>query len=109
MSDKIAIDADVMAHHIGKVNQVATSVGLATSAARSMNLGGGAFGLMCSFLVAPAVAVTSVAVSSIESVEEAIERSAKELKGAVADFDRYESDVEDHVASIGRRLDAGGR
>jgi len=108
MAEKISIDADVMSHHISLVRHVATDVGTAASAARSMNLAGGAFGVMCAFLVAPAVAVTSVACSAIESVEGALDRSATELKGAVADFDRYESDVEDQVASIRRGLDAGG-
>jgi len=35
-------------------------------------------------------------------------KEVSRVERAVADFDRYESDVEDQVASIRRGLDAGG-
>lgn len=100
MADKIAIDSEMLSAHAGRVDAVASGVDLALSAASSINLGGGAFGLMCSFLVMPTMAVSAMAVNSISSAGEMVTRSAKEVRGMALDFERNEEHVHNQIAKI---------
>lgn len=105
MSTRIAIDTELLRQHAGRVEQVGRDVGVARDAAGSLDLGGGAFGLMCAFLVPPAVAVSSVAQAAIASAQRMVERSATELRGVAADFTAQEDRVEETLRSVRTRLD----
>ena len=100
MASKIAIDTDRLAAHAARVDAVASSVDLALSAASSINLGGGAFGLMCNFLVFPTTAVSMIAVSALGSAGEMVTRSAKEVRGLASDFERNEEHIQDQISKI---------
>ncbi|HSN43888.1 MAG TPA: hypothetical protein VLR88_07505 [Propionibacteriaceae bacterium] len=73
---------------------------MAVTAAQSMNVGGGAFGLLCSFLVAPAMVTTEAAKLALVSVEDVISRSATVLRAGVGDFDRFEDTVIETVRDL---------
>ncbi|RLP80776.1 hypothetical protein D9V34_00750 [Mycetocola lacteus] len=103
MSDKIALDMSMLRAHASRIDQVASDVGEAAAAARSMNVAGGAFGLMCSFLVPPAlVAVTSME-RMLSASQRAIEHTATQLREIA---DEAEQREEDNIALI-RELERG--
>lgn len=107
MGGQIRVDAEVVAYHAGRVQRAAADAHLAVTAAQSMNVGGGAFGLLCSFLVAPAMATTEAAKHALVSVEDLISRSATVLRAGVGDFDAYEDTVLDTVRAIEADLEGG--
>jgi hypothetical protein len=105
MSDRIQLDADLLSQHAARVDQVAAGVRTASNAADSMDIGGGAFGLMCAFLVPAALITTTAAKMAIDSTESLLTRSARELRGAVADFSAYEVSVADATNRLRDRLE----
>lgn len=100
MSDRISIDFDRIQQHATRVGTVASDVRTATDAASSMNLGGGAFGVMCSFLVGPATMITGVASSMISSAGSLVERSAREIRGVGQDFTALENHIREEIAPL---------
>lgn len=105
VTNRIEIDADILTRHAARVDQVATSVRLAQDAAASMNIAGGAFGLMCAFLVPPALVATTAAKLVLGSTERLLERSTTQLRGAVQDFTTYEDSAVTAIQSLGRGLE----
>jgi len=105
MGEKISVDPDVVTYHAARVEQAAADAHVAVTAAQSMNVAGGAFGLMCSFLVGPALATTEAAKFMLVSVENLIGRSATTLRAGVGDFAGYEDHVIDTVRALRGDLD----
>lgn len=106
MTDIIAVDSDLLARHAGRVEQVASDIGVAVEAAKSMNVARGAFGLMCSFLVPPVLTVTTLATHALASSQRLVERSSRELRKGVDGFARNEDDVIDVIEGLRKSLDA---
>jgi len=104
MADEIIIDPDLMRTHAGRVEQVAGDVGMARDAAGSINLGGGAFGLMCNFLVPPVSIVSAMAQAALSSAEGMVQRSAREVRGIVKDFEATEDDIEQQIGRLQAEL-----
>lgn len=90
MAELIAVDTETIRRHAQRVGQVASDVRLAHDAAGSMNVGGGAFGVMCAFLVPPAQLVSSIAIGAIASAATMLEQSEEQLRGLADDFDEGE-------------------
>jgi len=107
VSAQIQIDADLVSQHAARVDQVAAQVRTASAAVDSMNLGGGAFGLLCAFLVPPVLVATTAGGMAISSTEHLLGRSTRELRGAVRDFAHYEDDTADAVDVLRRALEQG--
>ncbi len=105
MSERIAIDADVIAYHARRVDNVASDIHTAVDAAQSMNMAGGAFGVMCAFLVPPAVGVAAVATEALASAERMLERSAEALRDGVSDFASHEDDVVSEISTFRQALE----
>ncbi|MFE1646753.1 hypothetical protein [Microbacterium sp. P01] len=99
MADRIALDQDLIIAHAARVQQVASDIQVARDAATSTSMGGGAFGILCSFLVAPATIAASMAGTAISSAEGMVRRSATEVKGVATDMAAFEDDL---VAAIGQ-------
>lgn len=100
MADRIAIDHELISAHAARVDQVASDISLAADAASSTNMGGGAFGVLCSFLVAPATIAATMAGSAISSAQGMVSRSATEIRGVAADMAAFESDVIAAISSL---------
>jgi hypothetical protein len=100
MAETITIDPDLIAAHAARVDQVAGDIGVARSAGGSTNMAGGAFGVMCAFLVPAASMVASMAMSAITSAEDMVKRSSTELKEVVKDFTTTEDAIIADVKSI---------
>lgn len=109
MADLIAVDPDTVRSHAQRVGQVASDVRLAENAAGSMNLGGGAFGVMCAFLVPPAQLVSSIAIGTISAAATMLEQSEEQLKGLADDFDEGEQRQLDTIDGLRASLDGGIR
>jgi uncharacterized protein YukE len=104
VSDEIAIDVPALRTQAGHIDQAAGSVDYALDAVRSMNLSGGAFGLMCSFLVSPAMLVTSIAASTMAETAAMLRREAEALRDIAADFERVEAEVGADLRSLSAEI-----
>jgi hypothetical protein len=109
VSDHIAIDHDLLLGQASQVERVAADIGLARDAARSTSMGGGAFGVLCGFLVTPATVVATIAGSAIGSAEGMVRRSASELRGVSSDMAAFETELLQSIAQLESPLDRGGR
>jgi len=101
VSARITWDFDLLGEQARKVMQIGDDVGEASSAARSLSISGGAFGVLCSFLVPPAAAVTQVAAHMIDDSAALMERTGVQLRGLAADGEQFEADVVDAVKALG--------
>lgn len=101
----IRVDVELLHQHAGLVDQLASDAGQALSAVQSINLSGGAFGLLCAWMVPPVGMVSQAVGSAIQQGGETIERTASQLRDAAGDFQRYEESVVDVVRNLERGLD----
>ena len=90
---EISVDAAALRAQATAVEGIAGNVDYARDAVGSMNLGGGAFGLMCSFLVAPAMAVTMIAAETMAETSRMLRREADALRETADDFEQQEETV----------------
>lgn len=104
MADKIAIDQDVIVAHAARVERVASEIGMAKQASASTDMGGGAFGLMCSFLVPFAEAAAHAASGAIGDAGGMVSRSAVELRGVGADAAALEEQLVASIRELGAPL-----
>jgi hypothetical protein len=100
MADRIAVDQDLILSHAARVETVASDIGVARDAASSTNMAGGAFGVMCAFLVAPASLAASIAGQAIAAAEGMVRRSATEIRGVASDMASFEEAVVDAARTI---------
>ena len=105
MSRHIAIDADLVVTHARRVEVVADDIGVAAAAARSTDMSGGAFGVLCSFLVPAAATVTSMAVRAIDSIEGMLLRSAVEVRGVADDVSQFDDRARSVLSALDRELE----
>ena len=103
MVERIAVDFDTLRQHAKRVGMVEDGVRLAENAAGSLNLSGGAFGVMCSFLVTPATLVSGVAMSAISSSAGMLQRAQKEIRAVASEFE----DLEQEIVTAYRQLEGG--
>lgn len=97
VTGQIAIDADVLNTHARKVSQLADEVSTAIDAVNSINLGGGAFGVLCAWMVPPAQIASSIVGSHVRETRTMLHRTDDELRGAARDFTIAE---DAHVSSL---------
>jgi len=96
----VAWDFDVLREHARRVEQVGDDVGEAASAVRSLRLGDGAFGLLCSFLVAPAGVITSAAAKMIGDSDALLQRTGRQLRETARDGEEFENAVVDTLRAM---------
>ena len=75
-----------------------------SASAKATNMGGGAFGVLCAFLVPPATLAATMAGSAIAAAEGMLTRSAREVRGVATDMADFEDDVVRAVQSIEKAL-----
>ena len=100
----ISLDFDGLIQHAGRVEQIGADIAEASQAIGSMNLAGGAFGVLCNFLVAPAQIVTSVAGVMVRDCEELMQRTGTQLRKAAADGYEREQDFVAQLQAIEREI-----
>jgi hypothetical protein len=93
MAKRIAVDGELIHAHAARVERVADDVAVARRAAAATNMGGGAFGVICAFLVPPASLAATMAASAIAAAEGMLERSAREVRGVATDMAAVEDDI----------------
>lgn len=101
----IAIDGELIDYHVARVERVAADVHVAVDAGRSMNVAGGAFGLMCASLVPLAMATSNAATDALASVEQLLHRSGKQLREGVGDFHAHELAITDVLRGVSADID----
>lgn len=109
MAELIAVDTETVRRHAQRVGQIASDVRLAENAAGSMNVGGGAFGVMCAFLIPPAQLVSSIAIGAISAAATMLEQSEEQLKGLADDFDEGEQRQLDTISGLMASVEGGVR
>ncbi len=100
----IVIDTDTLRQHASGVERLAADAVEALSAVQSVNLSGGAFGVLCSFFVPPVGIVSAAVGAAIDAGEGAIERTGREIRAVADDFQTYEDSVVDTVRSLDGEL-----
>lgn len=103
-ADRIEIDSGLLRDQARAVTAAASGVDEARQAASSMNLTGGAFGVMCAFLVPPAMLLTDAASSMLTQASEMLVREAGALRGAADDFDDLERGISNELRRLGGGL-----
>lgn len=104
MADRIAIDHDLIVAHAARVRRVSSDVQTARDAASATNMSGGAFGVMCAFLVGPATLVASAASAVIASAQGLVDRSATEVRGVADDMATFEDELTAAIQQIEQAL-----
>jgi hypothetical protein len=108
VADRIAIDLDVVESHARRVEALGADVQEAIDAAASMNVAGGAFGVLCSFLVPPALVVTTAARSALLGVHGAIGQSAATLRAGARDLVGCDEDAVQVLGALVDEVDRAG-
>ncbi|QAY60137.1 hypothetical protein ET475_09135 [Microbacterium protaetiae] len=100
MADQIALDHDLIVAHAARVRQVSADVQVARDAASATNMSGGAFGVMCAFLIPPATLVATAAQATITAAQGLVDRSATEIRGVADDMAAFEDDLAASIRQI---------
>ena len=100
MAGHIAIDQDLIIAHAARVRQVSTDVQTARDAASATSMSGGAFGVMCAFLVGPATLVATAAAATIASAQGLVDRSATQIRGVADDMAAFEEELAASIRQI---------
>jgi hypothetical protein len=103
--DIIQIDTEALRSAAGQIETTAGAVDLSRDAATSLNLGGGAFGLMCAFLVPTAQTVSNAAVATMTQTAAMLRREAEALREVATDFDEHEENVSATLRGISDSVD----
>ncbi|WP_433675741.1 type VII secretion target [Microbacterium gorillae] len=86
VADRIAISPSGLTAHAEQVEQLATDVTVALDAVRGINLGGGAFGVMCAWMVPPALTASTLVINHIQQAQDVLQRTSDELRSTADDF-----------------------
>lgn len=93
----VSIDAEQLRSHAAKVDGVGDQIGEAVAAVNSMDLAGGAFGVLCNFLVAPASVVTLAGASMIRDCEDLMRRTKAQLEAFAQEVEAHDQSVVDQL------------
>ena len=78
----VKVEPAVLRAHAAKVADISEGVASAKSASAATDLGGGAFGILCSFMVPPLSAVKTVADLAIDAAAGAVEKTVGDRTGS---------------------------
>ncbi|MFK4788673.1 type VII secretion target [Microbacterium sp. ZW T5_56] len=105
VADRIAISPSALTAHAQQVEQLATDVSVALDAVRGINLGGGAFGVMCAWMVPPALATSNIVISHIQQAQNVLQRTSDELVATAADFRSVEDGIHAALTGLMNKID----
>ena len=105
MVEQIAVDADLLRTHAVRVEQGGAEVKVGADAAGSVDLGGGAFGVLCGFLVLPAQLVSFAGQSVVSSAGQLVDRAAVQVRGWAGDVEEQEQQIAQEIARLERLVD----
>lgn len=83
---RIAIDVEVLGAHRRRLEQIGADLAVARDATAATDLGGGAFGLMCAFMVPPLQLVQAAAQRALGQVSASVDRAGREVVAAGDDL-----------------------
>jgi hypothetical protein len=104
MTAGVSLDVDVLRHQASRVEQLGSEVAEASAAIASMNLGGGAFGVLCGFLVVPAAAAGGAARLMTDGCANLLQRAGTQLRHVVSDTEQREHDIAESLRAIERGI-----
>ena len=99
-----AVDVDVLLQHAGRVDDVAASVDLAVDAVGQVDLAGGAFGVMCAFMVLPASLACGAGQLVMAAASRMVGRAGDRLRDWAADAQEVESENVGAINQLGTEL-----
>jgi len=100
----IRVDVELLHQHAGLVQQLTSDASQALAAVRSINLSGGAFGVLCSWLVPPVSVVSQAVASAIQEGGATIDGMAQQIREVADEFRSYEETVINVVHDLERGL-----
>jgi hypothetical protein len=103
--DDITLDFDRLRQHAALVSSVADEISGAMETVRGGHIGPEIFGLMCSFLVPPSMAMTAAATGMLGAKESLMLRSAAQLRSTATQWEQLEHDVSATYQGITKALD----
>ncbi|MFJ4038851.1 type VII secretion target [Microbacterium sp. NPDC090007] len=106
MADDITVDFEALRHHAAFVDALVGDVETALSALRGGDLLPDAFGVLCSFLVAPSVALSAAATGLLGEDASLLVRTAGELRRTADQWERFEDDAVATIRSLEAAMDA---
>lgn len=101
---RIAVDVEVLRHQASRVEQFGSEVAEASAAIASTNVGGGAFGVLCGFLVVPAQAAGLAARLMTDGCAGLLDRAGTQLRHAASDVELREHDIAQQLQAIERGI-----
>ncbi|WP_213282351.1 type VII secretion target [Cellulomonas hominis] len=104
MVAELRVDTDVLRRHASRVAQVADELGVAQSAAASVKLHDGAFGVLCSFLPGIVSGVDATARDAVSAVREATDAMVTELGAMARSMDEADARVEQRMHTLAQGL-----
>lgn len=103
--DRITLDFAALRAHSSTMRGFSAQVQEAVSAVQSIDLGGGAFGIMCSFLVPPASLVSNATAQAISAEKGMLDRTADEVTAWAGDAQQLEQQLSEQIQTITKALD----
>jgi hypothetical protein len=104
VSGGFEVDTEVLRRHGSRVGQVAGDLGTAAAAAGSVDLHGGAFGVLCGFLPGIVSGVDASAREAIAAVKDATDGMVTELAAMARSIEETDQRVEARMRSLSRVL-----
>ena len=104
MSAGLRIDPQGLAAHAARISNIADQADLARQAAVSMNLGGGAFGLMCAFLVPPLELISTPAEGFLGAIAEDVRAAANALSWSAQEFADTEKQITNSLYGLADQI-----
>ena len=89
----LSIDPGELATHGAHVTAVADTADQAASAAAGMNLGGGAFGIMCAFMVPPLQLLSAPATGMLQAVAANVRAAGDTITAAAHMFEENDQEL----------------
>ena len=103
--DDITLDFDKLRQHATLVSSVANEISGAMNMVKGGHIGPEIFGIMCSFLVPPSIAMTVAATGMLGAKESLMLRSAGQLRSTATQWETLEHDVSTTYQGIKKALD----
>lgn len=102
--NEVVVDTGAMRSHASAVDGIAARLAEAADASATMAIPDMAFGLLCSFLVPPAMLVQTLAAGTVSGAASAMEGISSSITGAAEAYDAIDHFVQDSLSKITKAM-----
>ena len=105
MSGGFDVEVADLTRHAGSVDEIRGRVAEAQSAGAGVDLHGGAFGLMCGFLIGSVQDEDQAAVGALSGMVSALQSTATDLRAMAEDYRRSDEAAATRMAQLMKEMD----